>query len=283
MHKQEKSVSAAVYTKEYYLSDCTGFKEFKESYGDKLEPRLSEVSKYFKIYPGTRVLDIGCGRGELVFSAAKQGAQCVGIDYSVEAIRLAQLACSKKNKALRDMVKFYVMDAKKIKFGKNAFDVVILTDVVEHLYGHELKIVFNHIKRVLKENGILIVHTAPNKIFNDVAYRYYCYPASSFLVSIWNLFFRKKYPNITKYSDLRKGSHAIMHINEPTYFSLKELFKENNLKGKISSSNITVKKPIYSFKDYIYNLIVFLDPFSRFFPLNILFGSDFISVVKNKK
>lgn len=283
MHKQEISVNPSVYTKEYYLSDCTGFKEFKESYGDKLETRFLEVIKYFKVNPGTRVLDIGCGRGELVFFAARQGAQCIGIDYSVEAIKLAQLARSKKNKALRGSVKFYVMDAKKIRFRKNTFDIVILTDVVEHLYDHELKIVFQKIKNVLKRSGILIVHSAPNRIFNDFAYKYYCYPLSSFLVFAWNLFFKKKYPNIAMYSDLRTDSHARMHINEPTYFSLWKLFRENMFKGKIFSSNITVKKPLLSIKDYVFNFLVFLDPISRLFPLNILFGSDFICVLKNNK
>jgi len=283
MIKQGKTVHPSVYTKKYYLSDCSGFNEFKKTCGDKLESRFREIIRHFKIIPGMKVLDVGCGRGELVFYAARQGAQCAGIDYSLEAIKLAQLAGKKKTKTLRNRVKFCVMDAKRIKFKESTFDVVFLADVVEHLYDYELKVVFKHIKRVLKKDGVLIVHTAPNRIFNDIAYKYYCYPVSSFLVFLWNLFSGKKYPNIAKQSELRTDSHAIMHINEPTYSSLRKLFKENGFKGDILSSNVTVRKPIHSLKDYIYNLIVFLDPFSRFTPLNVLFGSDFVSVVKNKK
>jgi hypothetical protein len=74
-----------------------------------------------------------------------------------------------------------------------------------------------------------------------------------------------------------------MHINEPTYFSLKGLFKKYKFDGKLYSSNITVKKPIISKKDTLINIFVFLHPASKYFPLNILFGSDFISVLKNIK
>ncbi len=280
---KKKSVNPSLYTKDYYLSDCSGYNEFKKSYGDMLEPRLKEVAKYLKVATGSKILDIGCGRGELVYFTASKGAESTGIDYSEQAIKLAKIVRAKKRKEIRSRMNFYVMDAKNLNFKDSIFDIVVLTDVVEHLYDHELNIVFKKIKKVLKKDGLLVIHTAPNKIFNDYAYKYYCYPVSSFIVFLWNLFLGKKYPNIAKSTELRTASHAIMHINEPTYFSLKRHLNNNNFKGFIFSTNVTVKKTVHSFKDILYNLIVFFDPISKFFPLNILFGSDFVCVVKNKK
>src|ERR1035437_147901 len=106
-----RRVNPKVYTKKYYLSDCTGFSEFKKSFGKILEPRFIELIKYFRIEPDIKVLDIGCGRGEMVFYAAHEGASAVGIDYSKQAIQLANLAKNKQNKIIQKKAEFIVMDA----------------------------------------------------------------------------------------------------------------------------------------------------------------------------
>lgn len=283
MLRDKKTVSSSVYTSKYYLTDCTGYGEFKENFGEKLEPRLKELVRVFDIRPGMKVLDIGCGRGEMVLFAAKRGALAIGIDYSKDAIKLANLMKNKKKKDIKSRMNFYVMNAKRLKFPPSFFDIVILSDVLEHLYAEELNTLFKEIKRVLNKDGCVAIHTAPNKFFIDIFYKFYSYPLSTIVVHLWNTFTASKYPNIAKPAKLRTKSHAIMHVNEPTYFSLKKLFKDNDFVANIKSSNITAKKPSFSIKDIIFNFFVFLHPFSKYFPLNILAGSDFIIVIKNKK
>lgn len=278
-----RRVDPKQYTQEYYLTDCTGHEEFKKSFGEILELRFKELIKYFRITPGTKVLDIGCGRGEMALYCAKKGAIAVGIDYSEEAINLAKWARSKHSKKIKEKTNFYVLDAKRLNFKSSSFDLVILTDVVEHLYPEELDLIFKEVKRVLKRNGKLIIHTAPNKWFNDIAYKYYSYPISTAFISFWNFFLRRAYPNIAKPNNLRVDSHVVMHINEHTYFSLKKLYKKHKFEGSVASTNITAKKPEISLKDVIYNFFVFLHPISKKFPVNIIFGSDFVSILKNKK
>lgn len=283
MHNQIKSVNPSAYTRQYYLTDCTGFVEFKKSYGEELEPRFKELIKYFKITKDMRVLDIGCGRGEMVLYAAKNNAIAYGIDYSKSAIELANIVKSRQIKETKNRMHFNLMDAKNLEFENSSFDLIILTDVAEHLYDDELNVVFSEICRVLKNDGLLIVHTAPNKLFNKIIYKYYSYPVSTFLVSFWNFITKRKYPNIIKPELLRTSSHEIMHVNEPTYSSLRNLFRKHNFAGSITSSNITVKKQTLGIKDIIFNFLVFLHPFSKTFPLNVLYGSDFISVLKINK
>lgn len=278
-----RRVDPKVYTKEYYLSDCTGHEEFKKSSGDKLGVIFNEYIKHLEFRKKMNVLDVGCGRGELVFYSASKGAMSVGIDYSLASIRLAKEAQDKKNKDIQDKTKFIKMDAKKLKFPDSYFDLVIMTGVVEHLYPEEMEIALGEIKRVLKPNGKLFINTAPNKIFNDICYFFYTYPVSTIITFIWNFFTRSKYPNISKPDKLRKHSHSIMHINEPTYFYLLNLFRKFKLEGNIFSTNITVIKRFQSLKDVIFNLLVFLHPISKYFPLNVLFGSDFTAVLINKK
>ncbi|OGH11509.1 MAG: hypothetical protein A3B38_01735 [Candidatus Levybacteria bacterium RIFCSPLOWO2_01_FULL_36_13] len=278
-----RRVDPKIYTKDYYLTDCTGHQEFKYTLGELLEPRFKEIVPYLKIHKNLKILDIGCGRGELVYYCAKLGGKSYGIDYAKDAIQLANLLKEKKDASIKKRMSFIQMDAKKLLFPSSFFSTVILTDVVEHLYEEELELVFKEIKRVLRPQGSLIIHTAPNRLFNDYIYKYYCYPMSTLIVNLWNNFSRNKYPNIAMPSKLRADSHSKMHINEPTYYSLYKLFQKYNFKGFIKSTNITVRKERQSMKDLLFNLIVFLDPLSRLFPLNIWFGSDFFSVLKNTK
>ena len=105
----------------------------------------------------------------------------------------------------------------------------------------------------------------------------------SILTGLWNFINKSNYPNIASPKEIRTDSHLIMHINEPTYFSLNNLYKKYSFEGRLISSNITVRKPRLGIKDVMFNFWVFFDPISRQYPFNILCGSDFISVAVNKK
>ncbi len=91
-----KGLNPKLYNQDYYTSDCSGFKEFSKSSGKKLYPRYLEVTKHLKIKKGMKILDIGCGRGELSFWAASHGATVIGVDYSKAAIKLAKNALKKQ-------------------------------------------------------------------------------------------------------------------------------------------------------------------------------------------
>jgi SAM-dependent methyltransferase len=61
-------------------------------------------------------------------------------------------------------------DAKCLPFPKNYFDRVLMFDVVEHLYPWELHAAMRDIRRVLKRDGQVIIHTAPNRWYDAYAY-----------------------------------------------------------------------------------------------------------------
>lgn len=278
-----RRVDPKLYTKEYYLTEATGSKEFKKSWGRILEPRFERIVKEIPSVRGKRILDIGCGRGELVFWCAQKGAkEVIGIDYSKEAIELANKAKRHFSKDLQKKVKFEVGDAKKIKFKNGQFDAVILIEVLEHLYQEEQLKVFQEIRKALKDTGFVFIHTAPSKWFNNFTYKYWCYPLSSVLVKANNLMTNRNYGNLEKPSEIRTYYHKIMHVNEPDYFSLKNLFGKSGFKGKIKSTNVTVNKPELTWKDKLFNLVVFLYPVSTTFPFNILWGNDFLAVLRKK-
>ncbi len=152
------------YPEEYFLTEANGCKEYLATKGLVLPPRLKSVWDYLNVRPGLRVLDVGCGRGEILVHCGLQNAQSVGIDYSPAALKLAHYAISeiaKTEAAFR--VPYLIMgDAQKMPFPDNTFDRVVMSDIVEHLYQDELESALEEVRRVLVTGGILLIHTMPN-------------------------------------------------------------------------------------------------------------------------
>lgn len=74
-------------------------------------------------FSGKKVLDIGCGTGEIDLLIAKQGAKVLAIDYASEAIEIA------KNKNIHDNLDFKLAEYKDIE---EMFDIIISLGTVEH-------------------------------------------------------------------------------------------------------------------------------------------------------
>ena len=80
--------------------------------------------------PGTRVLDVGCGNGAACGEFIRRGCQVVGIDLSEQGITWAHRT--------HPGGRFEVLAADEQildRLQESAFDLVISTEVVEHLYA----------------------------------------------------------------------------------------------------------------------------------------------------
>ena len=79
-----------LYDENYFLTACEGHEEFVRSEGEHLSRRLREAFAFAAVTPGMCVLDLGCGRGEIVRHVAQLGAKSYGLDYSEAAVRLSR-------------------------------------------------------------------------------------------------------------------------------------------------------------------------------------------------
>ena len=167
---QQPALPSSLYDKEYFLTACEGHEEFVRTQGELLSRRLREAFAVASVEPGMRVLDVGCGRGEIVRRCARLGADAYGIDYAEVAVDLSQELIQSAGDPLPGRLGVYQADAKRLPFPSEWFDRALMFDVVEHLYPWELDAAMADIKRVLKPGGMFVVHTAPNRWYDTYAY-----------------------------------------------------------------------------------------------------------------
>ncbi|MCS6954718.1 MAG: class I SAM-dependent methyltransferase, partial [Bryobacteraceae bacterium] len=159
---------------------------------------------------GMTVLDVGCGRGEIVRHCARLGATAFGVDYAPAALRLARELLA-KDEGAPGRTGLARSDAKALPFPDNTFDRVLIFDVVEHLYPWELERCLAEARRALKPGGAVIIHTAPN-----VWYDRYAYPVVRAVRILMGE--GAKYPANPRL--LNVAANAEVHVNEQSQFSL---------------------------------------------------------------
>ena len=135
-----------IYTKEYYLSDCSGYKEFLKG---EIAPRYLKALRLLTVPRRSMLLDVGCGRGELLHLAGKRGMRAVGVDISTEALGLCD------GMRVRASAEF-------LPFRAKSFDAISLLDVLEHFEAARGKNTLLELRRVCSDNGSVVVRT-PNK------------------------------------------------------------------------------------------------------------------------
>lgn len=111
----------------------------------------------FDLKPGSRLLDVGCGRGEFLSGFMQCGVEGFGVDQSV----VAQTYCPQATLRISDI------ENEGIPYDDNFFDVVYSKSVIEHFYYPEKMV--KEVFRVLKPGGVVIT-LCPDWEFN---YRIY--------------------------------------------------------------------------------------------------------------
>ncbi|WP_184423591.1 class I SAM-dependent methyltransferase, partial [Thalassotalea piscium] len=144
----------------------------KEEY---LKSLISGVNKEDKL------LDIGCGAGELIEYTQQQGIISKGIDISEKAIA----SCREKGLDVNLSDALIYLSTEK----ENTYDYVTLIHIIEHIPPKKLRDIFNLVYFVLKPKGRIFIET-PNVQSLFTLSRYY-YMDSTHL--------RPKHPSLIKF------------------------------------------------------------------------------------
>jgi ubiquinone/menaquinone biosynthesis C-methylase UbiE len=159
-----KRISPDVYDEDYFLSaTCEGADEYHAGRG--LSALKRRQVAYLAPGPGMRILDIGCGRGEVLLACARAGASVAGIDYSAAALRISRdTLCDVPDAELR------AGSATQLPWPDGSFDAALCGDVIEHLVPEDADAMLREAHRVLRSGGRLVLHTAPNRLFLRAAW-----------------------------------------------------------------------------------------------------------------
>ena len=108
------------------------------------------------------ILDVGSASGWFLSEVKKRipAASCTGIDVYEPAIAYA-------NKHYQDIV-FKVADAHKLPFKTASFDLVLCTEVLEHVVAPEK--VVSEIEKVLKPGGVAVIEMDSGNILFKLAW-----------------------------------------------------------------------------------------------------------------
>lgn len=155
MPKAEAAKLAKKWDVEYWDGDRkTGYGGYR--YDGRWRKVADAMVAHYGIKPGDRILDVGCGKGFLLydFTQAVPGVEVVGIDVSTYAIGHA-----------KEEVKPFlqVASAAELPFADASFDLVISLNTLHNLYCYDLYNALKEMQRVGRRHKYLCVESYRNE------------------------------------------------------------------------------------------------------------------------
>jgi 2-polyprenyl-3-methyl-5-hydroxy-6-metoxy-1,4-benzoquinol methylase len=103
---------------------------------------------------GKRVLDFGCGRGDLLQHLFTRGIAARGFELSEESARTT-------SERFATEPLFQGVATERTDLEDHSFDVIFLVEVIEHLLDDQIEPVLSEVRRLLAPGGAVVV-TCPN-------------------------------------------------------------------------------------------------------------------------
>jgi ubiquinone/menaquinone biosynthesis C-methylase UbiE/uncharacterized protein YbaR (Trm112 family) len=165
--KDDVKLSQERWNKEYEKNiDHDKALKLKEGFRNTyLESHMVYFRRLLKSYKNKKYLEIGCGPFFIGQELAKLGAFVVGIDYSINALKLAKFHLE------NEKITNYLLicgDITKMPFKDNVFDLLYGGGVIEHFKDTVGVVRENY--RVLREGGIAF-NTVPQLNLGSLTYR----------------------------------------------------------------------------------------------------------------
>ena len=170
------------------VTEVTGYKVTKEQI-QRIYNRYCFATGFCK---DKKVLEVACGTGQGLGLLARTAKKVVGGDIDKKLLEIA-----KAHYRDRHNIQFQRLDAHRLPFLTDSFDVVIFYEAIYYLSEPQKFILEAH--RVLKKGGVLIVCSANKDCegFNRSPYSYYYFSAQE----LFDLFQGNGFVNIELFGD----------------------------------------------------------------------------------
>lgn len=114
-----------------------------------LENGAREFYERLNVAPGCRLLDVGCGSGQLALMAAKDGLEVTGVDIASNLVERARARAQAEGLQAR----FEEADAEALPFEDASFDVV--ASVIAAMFAPRPDLVARELLRVCESGGTI--------------------------------------------------------------------------------------------------------------------------------
>jgi len=134
---------------------CAYFKNEDDSLEEAQMNKIDHIIKKLNIKPNQKILDIGSGWGTLAINIAKKSkASVTGITLSKNQLEYSNKKAKEMN--LNNQLKFKLIDYRELN---EKFDRVVSVGMFEHVGRKFYKTYFNVVSKLLKDNGVALIHT----------------------------------------------------------------------------------------------------------------------------
>ena len=117
---------------------------------------VKDIAEYYKLKPGDKILDIGCGKGFMLYDFLK-----LNPDFNVFGIDISKYAIQNCVESLKE--KLQVGNAISLPYPDNHFDLVISINTHHNLDGKDIINAFNEVQRVTKKNSYIMLDAYSNE------------------------------------------------------------------------------------------------------------------------
>lgn len=148
------------YSCAYFRTECDSLEQAQRQ-------KVEHILRKLDIAPGMTLLDIGSGWGELIVAAAKQyGAKAHGITLSHEQLRHTRERIEAEG--LKDRVSVELMHYGDLP-ARESYDRVVSVGMYEHVGVGSHAAYMAAVDRVLKPNGVSLLHTITQTVDRPIA------------------------------------------------------------------------------------------------------------------
>lgn len=134
---------------------CAYFENPQQSLSEAQLAKKRHLAAKLSIKPNEKLLDIGCGWGGLgLYMARFLGADVTGVTLSHEQYDIANQRAAEMQ--LQDKARFLLQDYRNLN---DKYDKMVSVGMFEHVGVGHYKEYFSHVKRLLKPDGVFVLHS----------------------------------------------------------------------------------------------------------------------------
>jgi protein-L-isoaspartate(D-aspartate) O-methyltransferase len=150
--KAKAAALAKNWSYDYWDGDrkiCYGGYRYMEGRWEKVARAMVD---HYGIKPGDKILDVGCGKGFLLYDFTK-----VVPDLEIHGVDISEYAIEHSKEEIRDRLQ--VGNATSLPFPDHYFDFVISITTLHNLHCYDLDKALREIERVAKKNKYICVES----------------------------------------------------------------------------------------------------------------------------